>query len=82
MEGPGTSSKTTNSNLNTPEQRGFNTRSAAIYIDFSEGWLRKARRGKTKVPGPKYRRISGRCIYTRNQLDEWISSFPVQGDTA
>ena len=76
MEAPSTSSKTANSNLNGPLQRGFNTRSAARYIDFSEGFLRKARRGKTKVPGPNYRRIGNRVIYLREELDAFLDQFP------
>ena len=78
MEGSGASSKATNLSVNTPEQRGFNTSNAAIYTDFSEGYLRKARRGLTAVPGPKFRRIGGRCIYDKAFLDEWLSSFPVE----
>lgn len=61
-----------------PKQRGFNTRNAAKYLDFSEGYLRKARRGLTSVPGPKFRRVGGRVIYDKPFLDEWLSSFPVE----
>ncbi len=67
------------SNLNGPLQRGFNTRNAAKYLDFSEGYLRKARRGLTEVAGPQYHRVGSRCIYTKEQLDSWLARFKVEG---
>ena len=61
-----------------PVQRGLNTRSAANYLGFSEAYLRKARRGLTSVPGPKFRRIGGRVIYDRAFLDSWLCQFKVE----
>ncbi len=55
--------------------RGLNTGAAAHYIGFSEGFLRKARRGKTKVSGPNYRRIGNRVIYLREELDSFLDQF-------
>ena len=55
--------------------RGLNTSSAAQYVGFSEGFLRKARCGKTNIPGPKFRRIAGRVIYFREDLDSWLDRF-------
>ena len=60
------------------DQERFNTSGAARFLLCSEGYLRKARRGKTSVSGPPFRRIAGRCIYEREALDEWASSHPVE----
>ena len=56
-------------------QRGFRTKSASEYIDYSSEFLRKARQGKTKVKGPKYRKIGRTVIYERKWLDEWLEQF-------
>ncbi len=56
--------------------RGLNTADAAQYIGFSAGFLRKARRGKTKVSGPKFRRIGNRVIYVRAELDIFLDQYP------
>ncbi len=56
-------------------QRGFRTVSAAAYIDYSPEFLRKARQGKTKVKGPKYRKIGRTINYEREWLDEWLEQF-------
>lgn len=55
--------------------RGLKTGPAADYIGFSEGFLRKARRFRTEIDGPKYRRIGNRVIYTREDLDAWLDQF-------
>ena len=62
--------------VETRSARGLNTVAAAHYIGFSEGFLRKARRGKTKVSGPNYRRIGNRVIYLREELDAFLDQFP------
>jgi len=58
--------------------RGLNTSAAAHYIGFSEGFLRKARRGKTQVKGPKYRRIGNRVVYCLEDLDAFLDEFPAE----
>ena len=58
--------------------RGLNTAAAAQYIGFSSGFLRKARRGLTQVPGPKYRRISNRVVYLREDLDQFLDQFDAE----
>jgi len=58
--------------------RGLNTVAAAHYIGFSEGFLRKARRGRTKVAGPPYRRIGNRVVYLREELDAFLDHFLVE----
>ena len=58
-----------------PSARGLNTSAAANYIGFSEAFLRKARRGKTKVSGPKYRRIGNRVVYLREDLDAFLDMY-------
>ena len=55
--------------------RGLNTAASAQYIGFSEGFLRKARRGKTEVKGPHFRRIGNRVIYLREDLDAFLDNF-------
>ena len=57
-----------------PAPRGLNTSAAANYIGFSEGFLRKARRGMTKIPGPQYRRIGNRVVYLREELDAFLDT--------
>jgi hypothetical protein len=55
--------------------RGLNTAAAAHYIGFSAAFLRKARRLKTEINGPKFRRIGNRVIYLREDLDAWLDQF-------
>ena len=55
--------------------RGLNTPAAAHYIGFSESFMRKARRGKTQVEGPKYRRIGNRVVYLREDLDAFLDMY-------
>jgi hypothetical protein len=58
--------------------RGLNTDAAAQYIGFSSGFLRKARRGLTQVPGPQYRRIGNRVVYLREDLDKFLDQFEAE----
>ena len=57
------------------EVRAFNTVDASRYAGHSEGYFKKARRGKTGTPGPKFRKIGKRVIYLREDLDEWLDQF-------
>ena len=52
--------------------RGFNTANAAAYIDWSESFLRRARIGKTKAPGPKFKKHGKRVTYLREDLDAFL----------
>ena len=52
--------------------RGFNTANAAIYIDWSESFLRRARLGKTKTPGPRFKKHGKRVTYLREDLDAFL----------
>lgn len=58
-----------------PPARGLNTAASANYIGFSEAYLRKARRGKTQVSGPKYKRIGNRVVYLREDLDAFLDEY-------
>ncbi len=54
--------------------RGFNTKSAARYVGLSTSWLRKARMGITAIPGPRFKKVGRKVIYTRDSLDEFLDS--------
>ena len=54
------------------EPRGFNTASAATYIGWSESFLRRARLGKTKTPGPHFKKHGKRVTYLREDLDAFL----------
>lgn len=56
----------------TANPRGFNTRNAAAYIGWSESFLRRARIGKTKTPGPRFKKHGKRVTYLREDLDEFL----------
>ena len=55
-----------------PLARGLRTRDAADYIGFSRAFLRKARCGKTKTAGPKFKKIGSRVVYLREDLDVFL----------
>ena len=52
--------------------RGFNTANAAAYIGWSESFLRRARLGKTKTPGPRFKKHGKRVTYLREDLDAFL----------
>jgi hypothetical protein len=59
----------------------LDTHEAAIYVGFSESYLRKARakgwRGSSRTPGPVFARISGVGVrYKRVDLDAFLSGLP------
>ncbi len=54
------------------EHRGFKTADAATYIGWSESFLRRARIGKTKTPGPRFKKHGKRVTYLREDLDEFL----------
>ena len=54
--------------------RGFNTKDAARYLGLSLSWLRKARMGITATPGPRFKKVGRKCIYTRDSLDDFLDS--------
>ena len=61
--------------MNHPPQivpRGFNTANAAAYIGWSQSFLRRARLGKTKTPGPRFKKHGKRVTYLREDLDAFL----------
>ncbi len=54
--------------------RGLNTEAAAKYTSLSPSFLEKARIGKTKTPGPKFKKIGKRIIYLRDDLNRYLES--------
>ncbi len=55
--------------------RAFGTPGASRYINHSEHFLKKARRGGTETPGPKFLKIGTRVVYLREDLDAWLDQF-------
>ncbi len=62
------------------EPRGFNTANAAAYIGWSESFLRRARIGKTKTPGPRFKKHGKRVTYLREDLDEFLEQSAASND--
>ena len=60
--------------------RGFNTANAAGYIGWSESFLRRARLGKTKVPGPRFQKRGKRVTYLREDLDAFLENSDLLQD--
>ena len=54
--------------------RAYNTRDAAIHTGLSESFLEKARIGKTKTSGPKFKKIGKRVLYLLGDLDSYLES--------
>ena len=52
--------------------RGFNTANAATYLGWSASFLRRARLGKTKIPGPRFKKHGKRVTYLREDLDAFL----------
>jgi hypothetical protein len=59
---------------NSIPPRGFNTKAAARYLGLSLSWMRKARMGITATPGPRFKKVGRKCIYTKDSLDEFLDS--------
>ena len=59
-------------NYRNIERRGFNTADAAAYIGWSPSFLRRARIGKTKAPGPNFKKHGKRVTYLREDLDAFL----------
>ena len=57
-----------------PNAAGFNTADAAIYIGWSQSFLRNSRIGNTKVAGPAFRKHGTRVTYLRKDLDRWLAT--------
>ena len=53
--------------------RGFDTKAAARYLGLSQSWLRKTRMG-IGGPGPKFKKVGRRVIYTIDSLEEFLDS--------
>ena len=52
--------------------RGLSTVAAARYTGLSPSFLEKARIGKTKTAGPKFRKIGKRILYLRDDLNRYL----------
>ena len=52
--------------------RGLKTKDAAVYVGFSEAFLKKARCGLTEAPGPRFKKIGSRVVYLREDLDAFL----------
>jgi len=61
------------------EPRGFKTANAAAYIDWSESFLKRARIGKTKTPGPRFKKHGKRVTYLREDLDAFLEQTDSDG---
>ena len=59
-------------NKSTIEARALSTADASHYTNHSEAFLKKARCGKTKTPGPRFRKFGKRVFYFREDLDAWL----------
>ena len=57
-----------------PPVRGFNPQGAAHITGMSESWLSKARMGITKTPGPRFKKIGRKVLYTQDALEAWLDS--------
>ena len=58
--------------VSPPVARGLRERDAAAYIGHSGAFLKKARRGLTEVPGPRFRKVGSRVIYLLEDLDDFL----------
>ena len=54
--------------------RGLDTKAAARYVGLSPSWMRKARMGITATPGPIFKKVGRKVLYTRDSLDEFLDS--------
>ena len=57
------------------QPRALNEEGAARYIGRSVFYLRDARLGRTKLPGPKFLRVGRNINYLVEELDAWLDSF-------
>ena len=58
------------------EIRGYSVANAARYTGLSESFLNKSRVNQSKLPGPRYIRVGGRCLYLIEDLDAYLDSPP------
>ncbi len=59
---------------NLPLVRGFNPKGAAQYLGVSLSWLSKSRMGITDSPGPAFKKIGRKVLYTQDSLETWLDS--------
>ena len=57
------------------EPRWVKPPAAGCRVCRSTSWLKKARQGKTKIPGPPFRKIGKSVIYEISELDSWLVEF-------
>jgi len=59
---------------NFPLVRGFNPKAAAQYLGVSLSWLSKSRMGITDTPGPAFKKVGRKVLYTQDSLEAWLDS--------
>ncbi len=62
------------SGSNLPPQLGFDPKETAHITGMSESWLSKARMGITASPGPKFKKVGRKVIYTMSAIKAWLHS--------
>ncbi len=60
------------SGSNLPEPQAFNTKGASRITGMSESWLSKARMGITATPGPEFKKVGRKVIYTLPAIQAWL----------
>ena len=63
--------------------RGLSTKNAAAYLGVSDSYLRKTRLkdkdpDKGWAPGPRYKKLGSKVVYTIEALDEFLDQLPTQ----
>lgn len=68
----------------TELDRSFSTAQAADFLGISERTLTNARYGSLIAgrPGPRYRKIGSKCVYSLEDLREWRSQFELANSRA
>ncbi len=62
------------SGSNLPEPQAFNPKGTSRITGMSESWLSKARMGITATPGPKFKKVGRKVIYTLPAIQAWLHS--------
>ncbi len=57
------------------EPRWLKPAAAGHRVCRSTSWLKKARQGKTNIPGPPFRKIGRSIFYPLDELDSWQDQF-------
>ncbi len=60
------------SDSNLPKPRAHGVKGASRITGMSMSWLAKARMGITSSPGPKFKKVGRKIIYTDDALETWL----------